>query len=65
MKCPDCKTENPDTRKYCRKCGAELLIICSQCDSKNLPGDIFCGECGQKLSLPSEPPPKDLSFDEI
>jgi class 3 adenylate cyclase len=25
---------------------------------------MFCDECGHKLTLPSEPPPKDLSFDE-
>ena len=64
MRCPDCKTENPETRKFCHKCGAKLLIICSQCDSENLPRDIFCGECGRKLSFPSEPPTKELSFDE-
>ena len=64
MKCPGCKTENPDTRKFCRECGSKLSVICSQCSSENLPGDKFCGECGQKLPIPAEPPPKDLSFDE-
>jgi len=64
MKCPRCHADNPGTRKFCRECGAKLLLICSQCGSENLPGDKFCGECGQNLTLPSEPPPKDLSFDE-
>jgi len=50
MKCPKCQTENPDTRKFCRECGAKLLIICPQCSNENLPGDKFCGECGHNLS---------------
>jgi len=64
MKCPKCQADNPETRKFCRECGAKLLVICEHCGSENLPGDKFCGECGQNLTLPSEPPPKDLSFDE-
>ncbi|MFC1824464.1 AAA family ATPase [Thermodesulfobacteriota bacterium] len=49
MKCPECQTENPETRKFCRECGAKLLIICPQCDFENLPEDKFCGDCGQRL----------------
>ncbi len=64
MKCPECQTENPETRKFCRECGAKLILLCPQCGSENLPGDKFCGECGHNLSLPSEPFIKDLSFDE-
>jgi hypothetical protein len=64
MKCPKCQSENPEARKFCRECGAKLLLICSQCRSENLPGDKFCGECGHNFVVPSEPAPKDLSFDE-
>ena len=64
MKCPECQTENPETRKFCRECGAKLILLCPQCSSENLPGDKFCGECGHDLSLPSEPPSKELSFGE-
>lgn len=64
MKCPQCRTENPDGRKFCRECGAKLVLICPQCGAENLPGDKFCGECGYNLTLPLEPSPKDLSFDE-
>ena len=56
MKCPECQTENPETRKFCRKCGAKLLIICPQCDFENLPEDNFCGECGHKLDEAEEVP---------
>jgi class 3 adenylate cyclase/tetratricopeptide (TPR) repeat protein len=55
MKCSKCQTENPDTRKFCRECGAKLPLLCLQCGNKNLPGDKFCGECGHNLSKTSSP----------
>ncbi len=64
MKCPKCQTENPETKKFCRKCGSKLSLLCPQCGSEYLPGDEFCGECGGDLSIPSEAKPKELSFDE-
>ncbi len=64
MKCPKCSTDNPNTKKFCRKCGTKLLLACPQCGAEILPDDYFCGDCGHKLSLRSEAPPKDLSFDE-
>ena len=54
MKCPSCQTENPDTRKFCRECGAKLILTCPKCNSENAPEDKFCGECGQKLDEPVE-----------
>ena len=64
MKCQKCQAENPETKKFCRKCGAKLLLACPQCGAEILPDDDFCGECGHNLALPIEPTPKDLSFDE-
>jgi class 3 adenylate cyclase/tetratricopeptide (TPR) repeat protein len=49
MKCPKCQCENPHGRKFCRECGAKLLLVCPGCGYENLPEDKFCGECGQKL----------------
>jgi len=49
MKCPKCKLENPDTNKFCRKCGGKLTLTCPQCNSAYLPDDQFCGTCGHKL----------------
>ena len=63
MECPDCHTENPETRKFCRECGTKLLLICPNCSSENIPGDKFCGECGCNLLKPSEAS-KELSIDE-
>jgi class 3 adenylate cyclase/tetratricopeptide (TPR) repeat protein len=55
MKCPKCQTENPDSRKFCRRCGTRLVLICPGCSAENLPGDEFCGECGQRLAQPLDP----------
>ena len=64
MKCPKCQSENPETRKFCRECGAKLLLICPECNAENFPGDKFCGECGHNLTVPSEVTPRDLSIDD-
>jgi class 3 adenylate cyclase/tetratricopeptide (TPR) repeat protein len=37
---------------------------CPKCQFENAEGIKFCGECGNKLDVPAEAFPKDLSFDE-
>jgi len=64
MKCPKCQSENPESAKFCVECGGKLEIICPKCDFSNSASFKFCAKCGHNLTLPSEPPPKDLSFDE-
>jgi hypothetical protein len=61
MTCQECRTENPDPSRFCRECGAKLLLPCSQCGFENLPGDKFCGECGCDLRESQEPPSIDYS----
>ena len=61
MNCPKCQTENPAARKFCRECGAKLLLVCSQCGTENLPDDKFCGECGHNLKKPQKSHPIDYS----
>jgi len=61
---PECRTENPNTRKFCYECGKKLFKTCTQCGYENLPRDKFCGECGHNLTLSPAPTSKDLSFDE-
>jgi protein phosphatase len=41
MNCPKCQFENPDTNKFCRKCGEKLTLTCPQCNSEYLPDDQF------------------------
>ena len=64
MKCPKCSSGNPDTNKFCRKCGEKLSLVCPHCGAEILPDDHFCGKCGQNLTLPSEPSAKALSPEE-
>ncbi|MFH1294060.1 MAG: adenylate/guanylate cyclase domain-containing protein [Pseudomonadota bacterium] len=64
MKCPKCQHENPDDAKFCNECAKKLELICPECGKANPPGSKFCNECAKNLILPSEPPRKDLSFDE-
>ena len=61
MKCPKCKAENRETRKFCAECGAKLTVLCPQCSSENLPGEKFCGECGHDLRKTKETPSIDYS----
>jgi ribosomal protein L40E len=64
MKCPKCQFENRKGAIFCGKCGGGLSPICPKCNTENPPGNTFCDNCGHNLNIPSEPPPKELSFDE-
>ena len=64
MQCPKCQFENPEGMKFCGECGTKLERICSHCHFSNPPQFKFCGECGHNLTVPSEPSPRELSFDE-
>jgi len=61
MKCPKCQTDNPETKKFCRKCGTKLVRVCAHCGSECLPEDEFCGECGRSLMAEEAAPPIDYS----
>jgi len=64
MKCPHCQHENPEDARFCNGCGHKLELACPECGKVNPPGSRFCNGCGHDLTLPLEPIPKDLSFDE-
>ena len=64
MHCPKCQIENPSNRRFCRECGAKLILACPNCQFENIPSDKFCGDCGHDLTQPFTAPPTDLSFDE-
>jgi class 3 adenylate cyclase/tetratricopeptide (TPR) repeat protein len=56
VNCPACGTSNEPARKFCRECGAALLLRCPSCGTGNPPGDKFCGECGTALAAAPAPP---------
>ncbi|MBW1852056.1 MAG: AAA family ATPase [Deltaproteobacteria bacterium] len=64
MKCPQCAFDNKPGKKFCIECGAKLTVKCPECGSEIEGTEKFCGECGHSLTTPSEPAPKELSFDE-
>jgi uncharacterized RDD family membrane protein YckC len=57
--CPQCRTSNAASSKYCYKCGQALpdqvsmaanqVKICAGCHTPNLPTSKFCYKCGLKL----------------
>jgi predicted amidophosphoribosyltransferase len=59
MKCSRCQQEYPSDAGFCPKCGSNLIALCSQCNTRNAPGDRFCKRCGRPLSdtLVEEPTP--------
>ena len=63
MICPKCQTENPEIKKFCRKCGAKFLRACPNCNSECLPADEFCGECGYSLGEGPRPSQAPITFD--
>ncbi|MFX0199096.1 MAG: adenylate/guanylate cyclase domain-containing protein [Candidatus Hodarchaeota archaeon] len=64
MECPKCQADTKDEAKFCGKCGAKLSLVCPQCGSENPRENNFCEECGHNISVPAEPPARDLSFEE-
>ena len=55
MKCPECQFENSEGVKFYEECRANFELKCSKCKAKIPHGRKFCGECGFKLTEPSEP----------
>ncbi len=49
MICPNCKSDNRDTAKFCDNCGTPLPLNCPDCGTENRPGAKFCANCGRGL----------------
>ena len=64
MKCPKCQFENPDDAQFCIECGNPMEFQCPKCGAITPTTGKFCKACGHNLTLPSEPAPKELSFEE-
>jgi class 3 adenylate cyclase/tetratricopeptide (TPR) repeat protein len=56
MRCSSCGSENPDGKRFCADCGAELVNRCARCGSENPAGKKFCGDCGAAIGSDSAAP---------
>jgi class 3 adenylate cyclase/tetratricopeptide (TPR) repeat protein len=59
MNCPNCQSPVEETQKFCRSCGAKLLLNCSGCGNPLLPSDRFCNACGLELGISKRPEKKE------
>jgi class 3 adenylate cyclase/tetratricopeptide (TPR) repeat protein len=50
MRCPCCREENREARRFCAHCGRALPVPCPDCGFPNLPDENFCGGCGAELA---------------
>ena len=53
MNCPKCQLENREGAKFCKDCGANLEVACSECGTVYELNSKFCDECGQDLKKSS------------
>jgi hypothetical protein len=54
MKCPECQFENREDAKFCKECGTNLELACSDCGTVYEMGSKFCDECGLSLAQESQ-----------
>ncbi len=78
MQCPQCKFENREGAKFCKKCGNKFEFLCPSCGHPYQEDSIFCDECGNNFkpaidtsneiseteSLPFSPP-ADKPFNDV
>lgn len=54
QQCGNCGKNLPPNAAFCPRCGrpaeeAPTEIVCPHCHAANLPGAMFCNQCGEKL----------------
>lgn len=65
MRCSNCGTENRDDAKFCKGCGASMvmaapheapmsMVACPACGTSNRAGSKFCAKCGTSLGQPGD-----------
>src|SRR5216683_477826 len=53
MRCPGCKTENPEGAKFCIQCASPFKRTCQKCGFENPPEARFCAQCAASLEAPA------------
>ena len=53
MKCLACKTNNPESARFCNQCGSSMESLCPVCGQSNPPDSKFCNQCGHHLGSKS------------
>lgn len=65
MLCPSCGNSNPDTARFCTKCGSSLGVVpeggsvplsrCPKCGYQPEGPSKFCTKCGASMETPAQP----------
>jgi class 3 adenylate cyclase/tetratricopeptide (TPR) repeat protein len=50
MRCPRCRADNREGRRFCGECGLSFASTCPSCDFLNDGAEKFCGGCGRSLT---------------
>ncbi|WP_366927079.1 double zinc ribbon domain-containing protein [Dickeya dadantii] len=51
MSCPNCRSLNAATARFCQQCGSSLVpAACPQCGTSVQAGAKFCGQCGNTIT---------------
>ena len=67
MNCQRCDFQNEETAKFCKNCGAKLVVptfpkqkdtVCQRCNFQNEGTAKFCRSCGVKLVVSTPPKQK-------
>ena len=61
MDCTSCGSANPEGKKFCGACGAELPVRCAACGAENPFNNRFCGDCGTVLTFARVSAPDPIS----
>ena len=54
--CPACRTKNRVEARFCRGCGAELVLACPSCGTPHGAEQAFCDGCGRRLQPEARSP---------
>jgi class 3 adenylate cyclase/tetratricopeptide (TPR) repeat protein len=50
LRCSACSAENPEGKRFCADCGAEMVVRCPSCGAEAQADKRFCGDCGTALN---------------